>query len=261
MVMRETNAGLEVFCIERAKGSRFLGGAIVFPGGKVDPGDHDLRWDSIVRGYVAPTGEGEGRYAKAIAICAMRECFEETCMLHAVGLGVPTLLEWHDAATTSGVPGLLERLTQSDARVDLSSFLPISRWITPVAEARRFDTRFFLARAPDGQEAKIDGGEATRGVWGTPKQVLAEFATGRIALFPPTHRMLEMLEGCRTWEDAVGYARSACLLPICPEVVKTENTVALVMPGDPEHSIHEPRIAGRSRYVLRGEQWLPEDSP
>lgn len=263
MVVRERpGVGLEVFCVERNKGTRFLGGALVFPGGKLDPSDGDARWDALARHYEAPNRAGGEAFARETAICALRECFEEACILHVHGIATDVLGAWHAAAAQAGPAGdtelLAARLAAAGAHVDLGAFVPIARWVTPVQEARRFDTRFFVTRAPEGQEGRVDGGEATRGVWATAAHFLAEFAAGRVALFPPTHRMLEVLAACATWRDVEAYASGASLAPICPEVARVDDTVALTMPGDREHSEREPLIAGRSRYVLRGEQWLPE---
>jgi hypothetical protein len=93
------------------------------------------------------------------------------------------------------------------------------------------------------------------------------FARADVALYPPTHRTLEVLAGFGNASEAVAWANvHAQLDPICPKLVVmqaegSEQTVALVLPGDREHEIADPRVPGRSRFVLRGTQWLPEDAP
>jgi hypothetical protein len=77
--------------------------------------------------------------------------------------------------------------------------------------------------------------------------------------------MLEWLGGFVDTAGAIAGAQRACLLPICPELVRHRDgggeTLALTLPGDPEHSVKEARVPGPSRFVLRDRQWLPEDAP
>jgi 8-oxo-dGTP pyrophosphatase MutT (NUDIX family) len=252
LVVREAPAGLEVFCVERHPKSGFLGGAIVFPGGKVDPADASPDWAGVI------TRSDDDRVFK---IAACREALEESAILPGI-----------DAVTHADLLDLRARLVRKETSViaflrerslqlDLATLLPFARWVTPVAESRRYDTRFYLARLPAGQEGAHDDRETTSSFWARPAEVLVRWDEGRVALAPPTHRTLEVLAGAATWDAAAALASRACLDPICPLVVMQEGTVALALPGDPEHEVREPRVAGRSRYVLRGDRFLPEDAP
>ena len=91
--------------------------------------------------------------------------------------------------------------------------------------------------------------------------MLGRFSAGELQLAPPTHRTLEILAGAQDADDAVTMASRACLEPICPRLVTQRDTVALVLPGDPEHELREARSPGKSRYVLRDGRFLPEDAP
>jgi hypothetical protein len=91
--------------------------------------------------------------------------------------------------------------------------------------------------------------------------VLRRFGLGEVQLAPPTHRTLDILSACKNAEDVLRLAAQANLDPICPRLVPQGDTMALVLPGDPEHDVRETRTAGTTRYVLRGERWRSEDAP
>ncbi|MBI2392183.1 MAG: hypothetical protein HYV09_21525, partial [Deltaproteobacteria bacterium] len=134
-------------------------------------------------------------------------------------------------------------------------------WVTPEAEQRRFDARFFLARAPLGQEGESDDREALKVYWASPSQLLAECQRGAITLFPPTHRTLELLVGARTVEAAMTLPSRTTLEVICPRFVLEAGLPVLALPGDPAHEVKTPRIPGGSRYVLDDGRWISRNSP
>jgi 8-oxo-dGTP pyrophosphatase MutT (NUDIX family) len=255
VVLRDAASGVEVFCVERHPKSGFLGGAIVFPGGKVDADDASPAWAALVEG---PATEDR---AQKIACC--REALEEAAILPLAGGAVShaTLLDLRARAVRGEEHSIRTFLQAGGMRLDLPALHPFARWVTPAAEARRFDTRFYLATLPPGQEGAHDDRETTSSFWTTPADVLARFDAGRVQLLPPTHRTLELLVGARTGSDAIALASRMCLDPVCPRLVAQEGTLALALPGDPEHDVRETRMPGRTRFVLRGERWLPEDAP
>ena len=159
-------------------------------------------------------------------------------------------------------PGAIRAfLAERNLRWDTTALVPFSRWITPKVESRRFDARFYIARAPEGQTGAHDMTETMASFWDTPAKILARFDASEIQLAPPTHRTLQILEECNDVAAAIARARASSLEPVCPELVQQGDTMALVLPGDPQHSIKEARIAGRSRYVLRAEHWRAETAP
>jgi 8-oxo-dGTP pyrophosphatase MutT (NUDIX family) len=247
IVVRDGASGLEVFCVERHPKSGFLGGAIVFPGGKVDAADSGEAWSAVVH------SSAEDR---AVRIAACREALEEGAILPLKrgGLTHAELLELRTQGAE--VPA---RLAARGLEIDVDALVPFARWVTPIAEARRYDTRFYVTTLPAGQEGAHDKHETTSSFWATPADVLARFARGEVQLAPPTHRTLEILAGARTEGDARALARGACLDPICPRLVLEGDVVALVLPGDPDHDLREPRSPGKSRYVMRDGRFLPED--
>lgn len=265
------SGGVEVFCVERNKQTRFMGGAVVFPGGKLDDADRDPSWQalatlpSLVASCTEPFAD-DAEHLRALALAAARETLEEAALLHVRGAR-PTNDEL--LALRKGVLGdpqaLRAFLTDRRAVLDLGALVPIGRWITPVAESRRFDARFFVTVAPEGQIGAHDEQETMASFWASPAEVLRRFDAGELTLMPPTHRMLAILAACASLEDVFEHARRACLEPICPKLVEhrddVESTLALVLPGDPEHDVREARVPGPSRYVRRNDRWLPEDPP
>jgi 8-oxo-dGTP pyrophosphatase MutT (NUDIX family) len=258
--------GIDVFCVERQKVG-FLGGAIVFPGGKLDATDMDAGWTSaatLPRTPRTPIADDEATL-RALAVAACREALEEAAILPLVGtqLSHDELLSWRKRA--AGGESLLSLLTAGGAKLDLAALHPMARWVTPVAESRRFDTRFFLYVAEAALTGAHDDHETTASFWAAPAEVLQRFVAGSLQLAPPTHRTLEILATAPDARAAVALADAACLDPVCPRLVTHRDargeSLGLVLPGDPEHDVRELRSPGRSRYVLRGDRFLPEDPP
>ncbi|HTQ43951.1 MAG TPA: hypothetical protein VMI75_14435 [Polyangiaceae bacterium] len=258
--------GIEVFCVERQKVG-FLGGAVVFPGGKLDATDTDAGWASAAtspRTPRSPIADDEATL-RALAVAACREALEEAAILPLVGtqLSHDELLAWRKRA--AGGESLLSLLSARGAKLDLAALHPMARWVTPVAESRRFDTRFFLYVAEGALTGAHDDHETTASFWAPPAEVLRRFVAGSLQLAPPTHRTLEMLATVPDARAAVALADAACLDPVCPRLVTHRDargeTMGLALPGDPEHDVRELRSPGCSRYVLRGDRFLPEDPP
>jgi len=268
--------GIEVFCVVRSRESGFMGGAVVFPGGKLDPSDVLAEWTPLTTPPRSPDRDGEpfthgDAHFRSLAIAAARETLEEAAILHVDGGAVTDEELLVLRKELEGTPDALRAfLSRRQLRLDLGALHPFARWITPVAESRRFDARFFMAVAPEGQTGAHDERETTSSTWASPEALLERFERGEIQLMPPTHRTLALLVGCRSTDDALAIAARASLSPICPRLAKHPSpegeqdgaeTLALVLPGDPAHDVREARVPGKSRYVLRGERWLPEDPP
>jgi 8-oxo-dGTP pyrophosphatase MutT (NUDIX family) len=250
VLVRDAANGVEVFCVERSKQSKFMGGALVFPGGKVDAGDSDPDWAGLVAGTF-----------DKFAVAAERETLEEACMLHVAGVEHETLIGLRSKLAEDA--GALRAFLKSRSlKLDLTALHSLSRWITPEAETRRFDARFFVAVAPAGQPGAHDEHETTRSFWATAAEVLSRWREGEVQLAPPTHATIHGLAQCATTKDVIAWAERSSKEPICPKLVPQGDTIALALPGDREHDVKESRLEGSfSRYVLRGEKWQPENAP
>jgi len=116
---------------------------------------------------------------------------------------------------------------------DPGALVKFSRWITPAEVVVRFDTHFFLAPLPDGQEATIDGDEIVDQGWFTPAGALAAHKRGEIALVFPTIKHLEQIGAFDSAEALLDYARGREVGPVQPRVVTDGETARLLLPGDP----------------------------
>ncbi len=271
VLVRDAAAGgVEVFCVERSKKSGFMGGAIVFPGGKLDDADRDTGWIAASTSPRVPSTPiaSDDDTLRALAVAACRETLEEAALLPLAN----TRLD-HDAllalraelANKENARTLLDLVRARSLRLDLAALHPFARWITPTAESRRFDARFFLATVDADARGLHDAAETTSSFWARPAEILRRFDAGEVQLAPPTHRTLELLAIEPNAAAAIAATSRACLDPICPRLVRhvdaAGETMALALPGDPEHDVPTQRIAGRSRFVLRGDRWLPEGAP
>jgi 8-oxo-dGTP pyrophosphatase MutT (NUDIX family) len=269
LLVRDASAGgVEIFCVERSKKSRFMGGAVVFPGGKLDDADRDAGWidastpPRAPRTPIAP----DDATLRALAVAACRETLEEAALLPLAGARLD-----HDALLALRAElakkerSLLAIVRERGLRVDLAALHAFARWVTPTAESRRFDARFFIAAVDADARGLHDATETTSSFWARPADILSRFAAGEIQLAPPTHRTLEILATHANAADAIAATARACLEPICPRLVRhvdaNGETMALALPGDPEHDVRERRVSGSSRFVLRGDRWLPAPPP
>lgn len=258
VLIRDTDTGLEVFCVRRVVSSRFMGGAMVFPGGKVEAEDYDPEWQSVMLPSAPRVDElGDADLPRALSVTACRECLEEAAILPVDGM-----LLHNDALALrdilmQGPAALRAALATRHLRINAAALVPFARWVTPAAERRRFDARFFMVRAPDGQHGAHDTVETSQCVWARPADLLTRWNDGDIQLAPPTHHTLWTLAGAASVDDALATAARRPLQSINPLLVAADETWALALPGDPEHPEPERLIDGPTRYVLRGEQWRP----
>jgi 8-oxo-dGTP pyrophosphatase MutT (NUDIX family) len=258
LVLRERDGELEVYCVVRNPRSGFLGGALVFPGGKVDEADEPSSFTRVLGSAhprVAELADSPER-AHALLVAAARETLEESGVLAAQAARA---LVAAITCEVRGGTGFAEALEGAGVHVELERLWPFARWITPEAEARRFDARFFLLALPCDQEPSADPHETTRGAFFRPKAALEAFAAGEVQLAPPTTRCLELLASVRTIDEAKSLAERQSLLAICPRFVPGD-TPALALPGDPAHEVAEPRVAGATRFVLRDGRFVSEEA-
>ena len=179
MLLRDGDAGIEVFMLRRTTSAAFARGMYVFPGGRVDEVD----------------GQGDPGYV----IAAIRECYEEAGVLLAIDKDGIMVTDGHPAlahrnAVHEGTLDLLALCTEHGLRPALDDLVWVSHWITPVGErSRRFDTRFFIAVAPPGQTSRHDDTETIASTWIRPSEALQREADGTLAMMPPTIKSLQYL--------------------------------------------------------------------
>lgn len=225
----EPGEAVEVFILRRASSMPFAPGMVAFPGGGVDPRDADagVPWAGPSPEEWAERLEADVTQARELVIAAAREVFEECGVLLAGPDPHEVVADLSDPSWEREREGLLDR-TQSFGelltrlglvlRTDLLSLR--GHWITPACEPRRYDTRFFAARMPQGQVADALSTEAEHVDWVTPGELLAAQAAGRELMLPPTQVMAEQLSLVR---DLDAWLRGP--VPVRP-----------VMPWPVEHS-------------------------
>src|ERR1700733_5472329 len=219
LLLRDRPAGLEVFMVVRHHAIDFAGGALVFPGGRVEESDQEL----ADRPQDCPNPEGLSADALAFRIAAIRETFEECGVLLARPHGSQDLIDsatlrrledQHRAALNAGSIGF-------DAVLGSEGLLPapdllvhFAHWITPSHQPKRYDTHFFLAEAPPEHLGVHDGWEAVESLWITPAQALADTESGRFKLVFATAKNLEKLGRASSVRERRETAAAAAAGPV-----------------------------------------------
>lgn len=255
VLCRPAATGFELFLVKRHGRSGFMAGAHVFPGGRVDDDDGALGacLPEALRKAAAEMLDGlDEKRAPAFCVAAVRETAEECGLLLARSEnGEPVAPERAARVIERLRGGMSFSSALSDEALvpDVSALRPLAWWITPKAEPKRFDTRFFLALAPAGQAPRVDEHEATEGAWFTPRAALDAYADGAIRLAPPTLATLEDLAE----HDDIERAASAVerpLEPIEPVLHQGDDGLVLALPGDPLHERATGVSPRRTRIVL-----------
>ena len=264
IMLRDGAAGLEVFLLKRHGLSNVLGGAYVFPGGKVDRSDAELDMaahiDQPLPDLHAALNEADidERTAAGLYVAALREAFEESGVLFAQGV-----TSEHTARATDLLGAGLafnEVLVKLQLRLLASSLVPWSRWITPhlpSLTSKRFDTRFFVAALPTGQTATHDNHETTASVWLRPRAALEQYRDGSLVLAPPQIMTLAHLTRYSHVLDVLADARSRMPPVIQPEPLEIEGFRVVCYPGDELHSVRERALPGPTRLRYRNNQFEP----
>ncbi|MDO7842211.1 NUDIX hydrolase [Sphingomonas immobilis] len=228
----------EVLMVRRHGNGQFAS-ALVFPGGLVDPADHDPAWLPLLDGA---DGLEEGE--RALRIAAFRETFEESALLLARRAdGTPV------ACPAAGDLSFRETVAASGGLLPLGDLAHFGHWITPDMAPKRFDTHFFLAEAPAGQEAICDGGETVALEWVAPRDILARAADGDLSILFPTRMNLKRLAESGSVAEAIAAARVRPRFTVHPKPEKREGGIAVVIPieagyGETENfHPHPPRAA------------------
>jgi 8-oxo-dGTP pyrophosphatase MutT (NUDIX family) len=238
VLMRPGAAAPELLAMERAPKMAFAPGAIVFPGGRIDPDDHALA-ERI----------GSGLEHAAARITAIRETLEEVGIAvgftTAPGAGrVPDLR----SALSAGEPfsKLLERFCLA---LDLTALTPFAHWCPRFNPVRRFDTLFFVAEAStDADPPQADQSEAVHSFWASARHILDEADAGRLTIIFPTRRNLERLARFSNIEEARADAAAHPLQRIEPRFEERDGERWLCIP----EGLGYPVTAERMKTVQRG---------
>lgn len=229
LLVRDGESGLEVFMVVRHREIEFAGGALVFPGGRVEEDDKAL---------------GGPDPLDAFRIAGIRETFEECGMLLARPKGGDALVDatrllgieaLHRTRVARGEQPLSAMLAEEGLEPATEAMVHAGHWITPASRSKRFDTHFFLAAAPPDQVAVHDGYESEDSVWIHPLQAIAEANAGQRRLVFATRKVLEKLGRSATVEQALAAARAARVVTVMPEMVQTDQGWRLTIPAEADY--------------------------
>lgn len=241
LLLREGAAGMEVFMVVRHQQIDFASGALVFPGGKLAPGDSEARVLERCSGTAGMTAE-----QVALRVGGIREAFEECGVLLARSRGQTTLLGPDRVAELGpryrqgldrGEIGIGEMLEAEDLVLACETLVPFAHWITPSFMPKRFDTYFYLAVAPPEQVALHDGREMVDSVWIRPADALAQAAAGTRTLVPATLLNVEKLGASKHVADAVAAARADRIVTVEPQVEQRPEGMWLSIPPEAGYSV------------------------
>ena len=279
--------GFDIFLLKRHEKSSFMGGNFVYPGGRVDRDDGSLEICSFSKGITLDEaqrmlgGAFSPKESFAHWIAGIRELFEEAGVLLAYDQEGnlfqirnreehERFSHYRESLQKAGLT-ICEMAQKEKLLFALDQLHYYAHWITPEARSERFDTRFFLARYPSGQEATHDQRETTVGIWLTPREALDENTKREVALSPPTLKTLEDLSRFKTIEEIFASLINREIRPILPVLTKILSGPLIIFPWDPEYGLFQkgetpsPLNHGRAsqpgdnttRLILKEGIWLP----
>ena len=235
LLVRDGPLGIEVFMATRHAKSSFMPGALVFPGGSVDEDDSHPS--------LAPPEAWEDASFK---VAAIRETFEEAGILLARAAGAvvgPDRLMVLQAAWRQplcrGEAAFHDMMAAEELVPALDLMAPFAHWITPNVRSKRFDTRFYITRAPDGQIGAHDERELIDSRWVRPEDALAERDEGKVQLVFATRANLGRLAESRSVDEALAAAGTRRIVAVQPELFDAPRGKSLRIPAEAGYALTE----------------------
>jgi 8-oxo-dGTP pyrophosphatase MutT (NUDIX family) len=218
-LLRKCTEGMEVLLLKRGSGTRFLPGAYVFPGGRVDR-------------------EDGGGGLRSHAITALRETFEEAGILPgSYGECLAFPLEGRSRGSRirrevqRGSGSFSDALEELGISIDPDSLTLVGHWVTPVQEPFRYDTRFFAVEVPEECPAYPDGVEMVEATWSTPERALEENRAGRLPMVFPTLLTLRALSEFDSPQQALRTLAGKIIPRLLPRVERAGDAVRMTLEG------------------------------
>ena len=236
ILVRDGEVGLEVLMVRRNKKLDVAAGALVFPGGALNPDD----------------GREVSDLSIACRVAAVRETFEEAGILLARGdsggqfIGAEQagdILARYRPLLTQGTISFHDMIRHEELELALDLLVPTVRWITPEVRPKRYDTHFYICPAPAGQVARHDGSEAVEAIWVTPGDALEGAADGRFQILWPTQRSLAPLQTAQDVATAIDNARSKPVTTTMSTVRFFADGEIITIPADAENAAEEHFVA------------------
>ncbi|MCP4752596.1 MAG: NUDIX hydrolase [Proteobacteria bacterium] len=247
IIGRDTSDGFEVFMIVRHGQASFAAGALVFPGGKVMEDDSSLEIRDYCEGAAELTDAEIG-----VRVAAIRETYEECGILLArpgggdqgmvSGNRLLSLKSYRNQLNDEAIT-MLDFLKAEDLVLALDGLVPFAHWITPEMAPKRYDTYFFLARAPSDHIGRHDGSESVDSVWITPKETMLEYEAGKRSIMFPTRMNIMKLGRSGTLDEALSAAESAKVVTVTPWIEQREEGPFLCIPEEAGYEVREESIS------------------
>jgi 8-oxo-dGTP pyrophosphatase MutT (NUDIX family) len=211
----------EILMVRRNDKVAFMAGSYVFPGGRVDDTDRPPAGGALSEATFRDLTPDE---EAAFRIAAVRELKEE-----------------------------------ANVEITVADLHPFAHWVTPEIEIRRYDTRFFVARMPDGQVARHDESETTALEWLSPQEAIARFDRRELLLPPPTYTSIRQLAPRTSIDDVLEWLRDRRIARVMPGFFDDAGVATLTLPGDPLFpTIPGWEVPEETRFVLQdGARWQP----
>ncbi|MFJ9695887.1 NUDIX hydrolase [Kitasatospora sp. NPDC101183] len=243
VLLRDAADGPQAYLLRRRTSMAFAAGMYAYPGGGVDPRDAEVE-----TGWAGPTPEQwaerlgvDAPTARAVVCAAVRETFEEAGVLlagpDAEGVAAPRDWSAERAALEAHELSFAEFLRDHGLVLRSDLLGGWARWITPEFEERRYDTWFFVAALPPGQDAALEVGEADRVAWLTPAEAVRGHAEGRFGMLPPTVTVLRELSPARSAAEALAAAAGRRLEPVLGRAEVRGDRLTVRWPGYDELTI------------------------
>ncbi len=246
VLLRDAAPGVELLLLERHGNTAFAGGAMVFPGGRVDPGDLAVFGDPrLAIGFA-----GLDPVDAAARVAAARETFEEADVLLSTGRAIDpdVRADWRARLNADAAP-YGDFLAATGHILDAATLVPFAHWVPPAAAkiARRFDTRFYLATLPPGETVTPDGYEAVAAHWTTAATAVTRAEAGEIGLVFPTRRNLERLAQYADVATLLAASRARAGTRIEPAMIERDGAMWLTIPPGCDYPVTEERLDAARR--------------
>jgi 8-oxo-dGTP pyrophosphatase MutT (NUDIX family) len=216
----------EVLMVRRNARGTFAS-SLVFPGGAIDPDDYSDHWADVVEDFADFEVEERAR-----RIGAIRETWEETSILVGASDG-----RWEPKPMPAGL-SFGEFVARAGVRLRLGALTSLAHWITPISEPRRFDTRFFVAVAPEGQAAAADGREIVGVEWVNPSFAAEAARRGEWPIIFPTLMNLDRLAESERVEAVIAAAVARPPFTVLPIIETGEDgTRVFLIPAEAGYSV------------------------
>lgn len=235
---------LHVLMLRRTARVVFAPAAWVFPGGRVDPEDHHDQFDTMFTGLsdaeaTQILGVPSGGLAWWLAAC--RETFEEAGLLLSANGDADVDLDEMRRRVREDESIFADLILEHGITLDASGIEEVARFITPLGSPRRFDARFFVARAPEGQIPEHDDGEIVAWEWIRPDDALERWTAGELEMISPTVRMVACLGRYSSTDDVMTVASQR--LPYQRvRVIDPKGAYQVVLPGESGYETAELEV-------------------